>query len=323
MARLSSPWSALRPVLLAGAAAVTWLTLSSTAASADAGHDSSSLLGSVANPVSTLSQNVVEAISPAPTGSSTDPAAAPGLAQPVAAQVSGLADDLIASVPVVGQVVPVETVSTVTAPLAELADEVTIGLVDAVAEPASEALPALEPVLQPVSDVLTGTDQLPVPLPGVPVATAPAEVPVAALPVSAEAAPAAPALDRTAVPTASEADQAAAPAGATERIGSGLAVLPSAPLAVTAGVRSAVAETSGSVSEEPVGPADPAPLPALAPPAPASGTGAGGSSSGSSGAPAWLSPFDFGLERPGTLPAADPSEHAPAPVSFDPGSSPD
>jgi hypothetical protein len=323
MARRSSPWSALRPVLLAGAAAVTWLTLSSTAASADAGPDASSLLGSVTKPVSSLTQTIVDAIPPAPAVSTTDAATAPGLAQPVAAQVSSLADGLIASVPVVGQVVPVETVSTVTAPLAELADGLTAGVVDAVAAPAAGAVPVLEPVLQPVSDLLTGTDQLPLPRPDVPVTTVPAELPVAASPASADTSPAAPALDREAGPTATEAGQTALFGEATENVDTGLATRGNVPLAATAGARSVVVQASGAASEEPAGPADPTPLPGQAPAAPASGTGAGGSSSGSSGAAAWLSPFDFDFERPGTLAAGNPSEHAPAPVSFDPGSSPD
>jgi hypothetical protein len=70
-------------------------------------------------------------------------------------------------------------------------------------------------------------------------------------------------------------------------------------------------------------PVDPAQLPDRVPAVPASGTGSGGSSGGPSGAAAWLSPFDFGFEHPGAAPAGEASEHLPAPVSFDPGSSPD
>ena len=322
MARRSSPWSALRPVIFAGAAAVTWLTLSSTAASADAGPDSSSLLGSVTTPVSALTHNLVDPITPAPDGPTTN-VAAPGLAQPVAAQVSGLADGLIASVPVVGQVVPAGTVSTVSAPLADAADGVTAGVVEAVATPVTEAAPVLEPVLKPVADLLTGTDQLPLPLPDAPLAAVPAELPVANAPASAETTPAAQATNPTSLQTVPEVAQADLSAETSAGAKGGPALEGTAPRADTAAPRADVSGPSGAASEEPAGPAGRSPLPSQAPVAPTSGTGAGGSSGGPSGAAAWLSPFDFHFEHPGTVPAGHASEQAPAPVSFDPGSSPD
>lgn len=322
MARTSSPWRALRPVILAGAAAVSWLTLSSTGASADSGPDSPSLLGSATSSVSSLVQDVAEAVSPAAASSPAGPAAGPGLLQPVVTPVSGLADNLIAAVPVIDQVIPAGTVSAVSAPVVELADSVTAGVAEVVVAPAAEAVPVLEPVLQPVSDLLTGAAPLPLPLPES-VEAVPADLPAGVIPDSAagqstavEALPDVP-------QTAAEPNVPAEPSAAVQVTGSkpGSEASGAAVLAGTSGLRAAVSVTSDPAYEQPL-PVDPAPLPAQVP-APASGAGSGGSSGGPSGAVAWLSPFGFGFERPGAVPAIGASEHAPEPVSFDPGSSPD
>src|SRR6478735_4241638 len=123
MARSSSPWRALRPVLLAGAAAATWLTLSSTPATADTGPDSSSPLGAPTSSVSSVGQDLAARVSPIPAG----------------------------------------TVSGVSAPLVEVADTLAAGVARELTAPAAEALPVLEPVLQPVSDLLNGAVSLPAP----------------------------------------------------------------------------------------------------------------------------------------------------------------
>lgn len=320
MARMSTPWRALRPAILAGAAAVTWLTLSSAAASADTTPDSSSLLGSVSSSVSTLNHDLADTVPPVPAGSQAGPAAPQGLLQPVMTPVSALADNLIAAVPVVDQVVPAGTVSAVSAPVAELADSMAAGMGQGVVTPAAENVPVLEPVLQPVSDFLTGAAPLPVP----PLEAVQSDVPEVLAPAPAENQPAAVEETQEAVETAPETDHAVeAPSLAATADGNGS--LESAGLGVrakTAAPQSALSVQADSVSEQPLA-ADPWPLPAQAPAAPASGTGSAGSSGGPSGAAAWLDPFDFGFEPAGTVPAGDTSEHAPAPVSFDPGSSPD
>ena len=326
MARMSSPWRAVRPALLAGAAAVTWLTLSSTAASADTGPDSSSLLGGVTSSVSSLAHDLADTISPAPLGSPAGPAATPGLLRPVVTPVSGLADNLIASVPVVEQVVPAGTVSTVSAPLIEVADGVTTGVVQVVVDPVAEAVPALEPALQPVTDLLTGAAPLPVPLPEQPVDLqqpiegVPAELPAAETPAPAAAPAAAEASADVQQPVIEVDQEARALADASSAAGG--VILEARDAAGLAGLLVLQPDMSDPVVDEPL-PAEPAPLPANTPAAPASGTGSGGSSGGASGAAAWLSPFGFDFELPGILLAGDTPEHAPAPVSFDPGSSPD
>ncbi|GGH90239.1 hypothetical protein GCM10007170_03550 [Arthrobacter liuii] len=310
----------MRPALLAGAAAATWLTLSSTAAAADIGPDSSSLPGSATSSVSTLTQNLPDTVSPAPAASPAAPAAAPGLLQPQVTQVSGLADNLIATVPVVDPVVPAGTVSYVAAPLAEAFDGVTAGVAEAVVTPATEAVPVLEPALRPVDDLLTGT----APLPVLPADAVQAELPAMATAAPADSQPAAREATTDAVEPAPEPDRAAPQltSAGTGSYDPSLAPAGASALAGTAAHGPAVPVLNDPASEQPL-PVDPAPLPAQAPAAPGSDTGGGGSSGGSPGAAAWLSPFDFGFERPGAVAAGDTSEHAPAPVSFDPGSSPD
>ncbi|UKA76600.1 hypothetical protein [Arthrobacter sp. FW306-07-I] len=325
MAHMSSPWRALRPALLAGAAAVTWLTLSSTAASADAGPDSSSLIGGVTSSVSSLTHDLADAASPAPLSSPAGPAATPGLLQPMVTQVSGLADNLIASVPAVDQVLPAGTVSTVSAPLVDVADGVTSGVVQVVVEPAAEAVPALEPVLQPVSDLLTGAAPLPVPLPqqGVELQQ-PLEAVQAGPPATETPAPAAAEASAGALQAATDVDQDALALADASSAASG--AIPeargAAGLAGTSVLQSEIAGLGDSVADEPL-PVGPAPLTANVPAAPGSGTGSGTSSGGPSSAAAWLSTFDVDFILPCAVLAGDTSEHLPAPVSFDPGSSPD
>lgn len=322
MASMSSPWRALRPALLAGAAAVTWLALSSTSASADAGPDSPSLLGSVTGSASSLAYELADTVSPAPAASPAGPAAGPGLVQPVVAQVAGVADNLITSVPVLDQVIPAGTLSTVSAPVGEIADTVTAGVVQVVVAPAAEAVPVLEPALQPVADLLTGTAPLPLPAPAVD--AVPADLPSGVVPGPAAAQPVAleilPDGAGTGLEPGQESD--ASPTAPVAGGSAALATVRSAALANTFSPWAGMSVPADPASGQSL-PVESAPLPAQVPAAPGSGTGSVGSSGGSSGAAAWLSPAYFGFERPGAVPAGEASEHAPAPVSFDPGSSPD
>ncbi|MDP9888411.1 hypothetical protein [Pseudarthrobacter enclensis] len=321
MARKSSPWRALRPALLAGAAAITWLTLSSAAASADTGQDSPPLPGGVTNSVSSLTQDLSGAVSPAPAGFPAGTAAGPGVLQPVAAPVSGLADNLIASVPALNLVVPAGSVSSVSAPLAGAVDDVSAGVAQGVVAPAVEAVPVLDPVLQPVSDLLTGSAPLPVAVPDAPIEVVPTQLPVAANLDSADAGPSAPEAAADIAMAAAEPDEAAAVLTAAAPAGSNAGHERSDPVASGDVLHFNIAAASAPV--EPPLTGGPVPLPGQAPAAPGSGTGSSGSSGSPSGAAAWLSPFDLGLDRPGVIPVGDSSQHLPAPVSFDPGSSPD
>ncbi|VXC58300.1 conserved exported hypothetical protein [Arthrobacter sp. 9AX] len=311
MAKTRSPWRALRPVFLAGAATLTWLALSTTAASADTLSDSSSLLGGLTSPVSSVTGKLA---APAPTVPAPPPAAtAPaGLLKPVAAQVSGVADNIVSAVPVVNRVVPAGTVTAVAAPIAQMADGATAAVVEVVVPPVAESFPVLEPVLQPVSGVVTGTAPLPVELPElapVVVEDVPATAAIVPAGTSAIAEPA-PAENLAASESpVTSADTAASPSSALAFAG-------------TAGPQWAAFSIPGVGHEQPLT-ADPSPANTQAPAAPGSGTGSGAASAGSPGSAAYLSPFNFDLPLAGAVCAGEASEHAPAPVSFDPGSSPD
>ncbi|WP_306901314.1 hypothetical protein [Arthrobacter sp. B1I2] len=127
-----------------------------------------------------------------------------------------------------------------------------------------------------------------------------------------------------ALETAPEPDPnaAALPSASTAGSNAGLETARTAVLVGTSTPQPAASDLANTASEQTL-PLGPSPLPAQVPAAPGSGTGSGGASGSPSGAAAWLSPFDFGFERPGAVHAGETSEHAPAPVSFDPGSSPD
>jgi hypothetical protein len=319
MASAVSPWRALRPVLLAGAATLTWLTFSSPAASADALSDTSSLLGSATSSVSSVTDKLAGTApnAPARTTPAPSPAAVPppGLLQPVVGQVSNIADNIVAVVPVVNQVVPAGTVTSIAAPIPQLADGTTAAVVEVVVPPVAEALPVLEPVLDPVSDLVTGAAPLPVELPELAPAPVAKEVPPAAAGlVPTEASPSAEQAGADAL-TPSESSVA-------EALHTAAALQGSVVLAGTSAPLGAAISAPDSSNEQP-GTADPSPAPAQAPAAPGSGTGSGAASAGSPGSAAFLGPFAFVLPLPGALCAGETPEHAPAPVSFDPGSSPD
>ncbi|MDQ0692030.1 hypothetical protein [Arthrobacter sp. W4I7] len=269
MVNAVSPWRALRPVLLAGAATLTWLTFSSPAASADVLSDTSSLLGGVTSSVSSVTDRLA---GPALTVPAPPPPATPpvGLLQPFVGQVSGIADNIVSVVPVVNQVVPAGTVTAVAAPIAYVADGATAAVVEAVVPPVAGSLPGLEPVLQPVSDLVTGTAPLPVELPELPVRAVHEDAPVpgAVAPTEAAAEPA-PA-DTSAL---SGWSLTAAPDTATFPYGSVALAGTSATLWVAASV--------SDFSDEQPSTADPSPAPAQAPAAPGSGAGSGAASGGS------------------------------------------
>lgn len=285
MAQARSPWCLLRPVLFAGAATFAWLTLSTSAATADSATDTGSLLGGVTSSVSTLSAPLTEAIpAPAPTPAALAPSA--GLLQPVVGSLVG-------------------TASTVTAPVAAVADGATAGLVNTVAPPLAEAVPLLEPLLEPVTDLVDAVASLP----AVPVGSAVSSLAEA---LSADSIttprPATSPLD--AVLTDSG-DALTGDSGNVSQVAT--SGTPGTIALATAGMQSAALEAP--LTQDPS--AIPSPL------GPTSGAGSGGSLSGSNGSAAWLDTFGFNLPLPGAFPISGHSEHAPSPVSFDPGSSPD
>jgi hypothetical protein len=226
--------------------------------------------------------------------------------------VAGTADQLVAELPVVNSVVPADTVSSVATPVAAVVEETTEGLVDTLAPPLIEALPVLEPVLLPVAEVVGDSAPQVVPLAELPHFDAISgqqhlDAGTGDLPATSTTGPAA---DGTAGGNLPEAT------GSTTQTFSPLASFAGSPLAM-------IWPPAHLVTAESTGPDSPAsPLPP-APAGPVSGLGSASSSSGPLSAAACLDNFGF------TIPVAEPSPivsfllHAPSPVSFDPGSSPD
>ncbi|KQR02190.1 hypothetical protein ASF72_11215 [Arthrobacter sp. Leaf141] len=360
MAGTRSPWHALRPILLAGAAAVTWLTLSATASSADVLSDASSLLGETTGSVSSVAKKLTEpagtvvrhapdpvqqTIPVAPKPVSVSPKPAPGssdrgLLSPVAGGVSGLADNVASSLPIVEQVVSAGTVATVTTPVATAVDAITVAVTEVASAPVA-GFPVLEPVVSPVAEVVAGVAPVldPVVAPVTEIVTDVA--PVTQVPAPAEVRIPAPA--GAPVPVVTEPSNVAAPLTAgQESSGSdpaGAAELNTAAIAVPASTRAIVAVPVGgllsatpAVSAVPAvepassdghNPGFPAPEPVQLPAVSGSGAASSASSANSAGAPAWLASIELLLPTLGATVAADFLEHAVSPVSFDPGSSPD
>lgn len=321
MARSRSPWRALRPVLLAGAATLTWLTFSSTAASADTLSETSSLLGGVTSSVSAVSEKLVNSAPGTPSASSG--AQSPGLLKPVVTSVSDLADNVIVSVPVVHRVVPAGTVAAVTAPVVEIADGATSAVVETVVAPITETVPVLEPVLDPVKDLITGAT--PIPVPGLPGTATGEGTPGALDPVYVEQATAA----DTEILSEAAFSAASTESSTGESAVEGGSLLSATTLRDERNAGTSAFQMHGllapSSTGDSTGSDDPSPRPGPVPAAPGvSGTGSGASSAGgSSGSAAWLHSYDFHLPLTGDSRDGDFSQHIPAPVSFDPGSSPD
>jgi hypothetical protein len=315
VAKVRSPWRLLRPLLLAGAVTATWLTLSSSAASAEATTDSGPLLGGVTSSISSLTAPLagdvssVETKAPLAVTSPAAPASSPGLLQPLVDSLGNTTDPVVAAVPVAGSIVPSGTVSAVAIPVAAVADNAVAVLVEVAVPPLVEAAPILAPVVQPVTELVTGATPLPAVLPSV--LDASLDLPAALVPetavVQTDPEVSAPAVLEHAETSVNEAARVSGPSLA--HTGSSAAGTPGAFLPQAA---------PGAALTE-----NPSPSPSPAPAAPGSGTLGGASPSGPSAAAAWLNDFDLHLPLPGYYPIGGASEHAPSPVSFDPGSSPD
>jgi hypothetical protein len=312
MAISLSPWRALRPILLAGAATAAWLTLSSTPALADASADSASLLGGVTSSVSSLSVPLTGAVAPLQAAVSPEglPANSAGLVQPLVGSVAGTADQLVAAVPVLNTVVPADTVTSLAAPVALAADSVAAGLVETVVPPLADAVPVLEPVLQPVVELTAAavapvTASLPVTLTGVPVN-------------GISAAEDSPLAEGALTPEATDVGLASDPGTSDSTF-----LVPQVSLATTAAIAGSTSSAMRSAAPGSPWTGDPSTPLAPVPAVPASGAGSGASPSGPTSAAAWVDDFGLNLLLPGAFPISASPEHAPSPVSFDPGSSPD
>lgn len=286
MAGVRSPWHALRPVFLAGTATFAWLTFSSSPASAD-------LLPQPTPVVNEISVN-------APSTDLLDPVAGVAPGNGPATPVTAIADD---------------AVDPVAAPPGNRLVEATEPVIAPVVESAEPALAPVEPVLaslvEPVMELATALEPVVALAP-----QAPVQAVIGLLPDS-DTAPAAtvPAVGGT--PAAGPVPTPAAPRPSLDAAGPASF----AARAVAVAANPLLAASSASVES-----AENAPVPPSSPPPPVPmAPGSGGAASGgpSPGSAAWLSPLPLVLHLLGAASAPDFVLHAPEPVSFDPGSSPD
>jgi hypothetical protein len=321
------PWRMLRPLLLAGAAATAWLALSAPVASADPASDSGSLLGGIRSSVSSIAgagtTSVEATLASAGRAVSNDAAPAragasapvqlvtpepDGLLRPLTGPATVTVDYLIEAAPVVNQIVPSGTVGSVTAPVVAAADTAVAETAQTVLPAASDAVPALDPILEPVGELLPGNDALPLP-------------DIGTVPPGLPAAP-----DTSAFDGGLVADVELALTGAFNAfpVGSGLSVTPGAAwLLPTAGPGSVHLSGVPAGSLESPGNSDGAPGPYELPAVPGSASGTSQSAGAGPGGSAWLSAFHLDVPLTGVFPVSGPLQSSPAPVSFDPGSSPD
>lgn len=289
-------WAFLRPLLIAVAAAASWVALSATGASADSSTSGDPLRGAAGSTLSSVASTAThqarDVLEPAEAGPVEDTAR--------------LANQLVQLVPAVNTAVPAGTVSAVVDPALDTVDGAAGGTVGTVIPLAGAVLEPLEPVLDPVINA--------VPLPGVTPAAPPAEAPAlpADIPLPGEGAtaPAAePQQANTGPDTAS-----APPLSHRTRCNTGLACDSRLqPAAATALVSVAAPQDAPFGGQADVLPCVP-------------GAATGGSSpSGGNGQamPARLG--DHRFHAPGAGPDAVQGRllAAPAPVPSDPGSSPD
>jgi hypothetical protein len=346
-----SPWSALRPlrpVLIAGAAAVAWLSFSAPAADASPQQGPDSLLGGITAPAASasngtdnprLTKQALKAIDSIVAAAQPDVSTVPVLAAPPRAVPSGAAPAPAEYVPsLVSEIVaPVEAAANtltsseilpaqVTAPVASLADaavdRVAETVTQTVVEPVAEAAPVLAPPLKSISDVVSRAPSLIEPV--APVQEVREEIDSVAAVDVLEALPAAPSSgssNQGVSATQSAASTANTTPGNTG-IRDGFSSVNSTLLAASGPAMAAQSLALSGNEGTPAG--DNKRLgPLLPTPPPGSGSGNGQSSGGPFVSAAWLtSPFQH-LPSAGLLPVNGPLQHVPSPIALEPGSSPD
>lgn len=311
-------WAFLRPLLLALAAAASWSALSAAGASADTSASSDSLLGAGPSTViavpATVAHPATDVLKPveaglggnlgsAPASSTPTPVTTPPL-RPAVEEATGLVDQVVETVPVLDRMVPDGMVAAVANPAVGTVDGLVGGAVGTLVPLAGAALEPLDPVLEPAISAVP----LPVAAPeGAPDGTPPAVTEVPQV------------IGETA---AHPAETAAEPEGTVP---------------VSARVSSFdTLQRNGAACDAQIMPAStpavsPAAVPGNAPvdapqePAIPAVTTGGSSPSGShvSAMPAWLGASHFQIPPAGWAVAQARLSAVPAPVSFDPGSSPD
>lgn len=320
----------LRSVMLAGAGAVVWIALASTAANADSGSTNNhTLLGGAGSTVSTVVHNAGRGLSgvvgdavpasvasvPAP---AVEPVPVPAVQLPtlrvpevVLTELPQLArnvDQLVASTPVISSVVPLGTVGAVTA-----------GVVSPAASAIDGAGSLLDHVVTPALGAVGSTVEtlpgggLPVVIPGNPIAAPPLQLPDGV--VRGDALAGGPTvLDAVAeIPSTPAQDAGASLPGLSG---------PGGPQGLNGTPSKATVRASGS--EDPPAPSPDGTFPPGTPGGSDTASGSAVLSSNPSGAAAaWIEGTNMFCPLAGTLVSTAVAGRVPAPVSFDPGSSPD
>lgn len=321
-------WRVVRPVLLAAAAATSWLAISATAASADAPTDRGPLAGQVLSTVTAIAAPNVAVELPLASRPNGD-APAPGLLsvvpklQPLAGGVSSRADALaatvpVADVPVVGSALMLPPLTPVTDPVLGLADSAVSAVVvsadSAVASVVDGVGPVLGTVTGPVAAVVT-----PPALPAVPseLPALPSELPGGAAVAATLDPPAEAVTGSTQSPSADMEPAPAASAAARDAVAATVSAIPCKQSAAPNHAETPMMSLADDPADE-WAPGAPDPAPGV----PGSGSGSGAPSGGNAN-PAWLSSFRLHLAGALNIPARGDLLAPPSPVSFDPGSSPD
>lgn len=189
-------WTFLRPLLLAVAAAASWIVLSAAGASADTSAPGDPLPGAgpsaLASAAAILTQRAGDVLEPVDSGPASAPETPPPYALPplrtAVEEVTAVADDVVQAVPVVSTVAPAGAVGAAVDPVVGTVDGVAGHTVGAVVPVAGAVLEPLAPVLEPVIGAV------PLAAPTAPPPTAMAPLPAGVdIPQAGDAAPARPA----------------------------------------------------------------------------------------------------------------------------------
>ena len=326
-----SVWRSLRPVLLAAAVATSWMAFSAPAATASSGPDSPP--GNATSSVTILATTATGLVGDILTAPPTDGAPGSAGVSPTAAVTSSLsapalspvvrdatrtADLLVQSVPVVSEIVPVDSLTRLTEPVVHIPDTAIGTTVDSLLGESGVVPGVLDPALKPAIDLVVAPAGSPVPETGL------------ELPLKVDGGRLIELAVPTVGPTSGEIGALPAPVPFVFDAGNDPSRASVARLFDTFGFDSSAARGEwrppATATAAPPAEPDGSLLDTLLDVLPAMpGSGSGGTSGPGAGpsTPAWLSAHGFDLPRTTGLPILGALLPSPSPVSFDPGSSPD
>lgn len=325
-------WRSLRPVLLAAAAATSWLALSAPAATADTAPEpltlvksaGSSLVATTTSAADHTGSRLVQLKSEQPPSlSGSDPVtvfpAALPMLSPIVSDVTASADGLLHSVPAVISRSSADPAAILTDPAVALASAVADVASTAVLPVASTLTGVLDPVAKPIVD--HGLRSVPSPLPGETAALPQVLLGGGTGPGGARSVLAASTQEETAPSSAhiladAESESTRTPVSSSEAGGAGGESVNRRPFQSPAAV-------AGSAAPEFPTEGGPDALFYPVPAVPGSGATGSGNSGGGPSVPGWLSNHHLMIPSTPASPVGGAALRAPAPVSFDPGSSPD